>query len=836
MLIAAERSQYEPRALPRAPMQPLQQEPQVARQEEWPQATELELPADSPLPLSVTTNTENDWEIIEDSFNEKAKETLQLVLLCAPVLFLYGLVFSELGYGATVFKFLSDANYWAQIAGGIGTGIVGVLYVLDFNHWEHIALRIFRALCLVIVAGCASIAVILQFRTRPYAPILYYIVVDSIYCLIIYWAFFSHRKAINFIQSLSLAQILLAVITVALWIGWAAVNFYWWGTDSKREMRERLRVCEDMSLGEGKWCQRYGQWGTRCPAGCTEVVLKSACDPTQENCLAAFMLWASLWIVGLFTLVLASAAHAFASAANAGEGKLEVSPIARTFLKMAIFLVFCMWVSASIAGASMALSNVITAFAMVALGLLVCVLYATLGAENLTTQIKGTPVLGSMMEMRNSDWLKALLVLSACIFFPAFLAASFVNQFVRKMGLGKTLDESDQNLHLTLFGSKLWTKIANWDWTSILAKGVILGLIYFLMEAVVKRFTMLFLAWLNIQLAPMNIWVISIIVFGVAQVLFAIPVVPGVPAYMACGVIIGAAGETQFGSFALAMLWGCFVALASKLAACIIQMKIFGGLLGSYTSVRATVGVNSSVVKAIRFILSRKGNFKSKVYILVGGPDWPTSVLTGILGQPLVPMLLGTLPVLIPIAFTVMTGGGMLKSASGDDIWVGLSGLFTTLAAVSLGGCSVGFMLAVDEALTQNKAEIEAIPDDEAVKEYDEKAAIVADKYKEASRWTDLPWFIKAYLVVAFVLIYCATMLFGIDSPDCFEDADLTTDYRLPPINSNFANLIKYPLGWVGVFLEIFGVALYIIFKKVISCRTSPGPVPAPLETTQVTA
>lgn len=71
MLIAAERSQYEPRALPRAPMQPLQQEPQVARQEEWPQATELELPADSPLPLSVTTNTENDWEIIEDSFNEK---------------------------------------------------------------------------------------------------------------------------------------------------------------------------------------------------------------------------------------------------------------------------------------------------------------------------------------------------------------------------------------------------------------------------------------------------------------------------------------------------------------------------------------------------------------------------------------------------------------------------------------------------------------------------------------------------------------------------------------------------------------------------------------------
>ena len=35
---------------------------------------------------------------------------------------------------------------------------------------------------------------------------------------------------------------MLAVITLGLWIGWAAVNFFWWGDDSKREMRERLRV------------------------------------------------------------------------------------------------------------------------------------------------------------------------------------------------------------------------------------------------------------------------------------------------------------------------------------------------------------------------------------------------------------------------------------------------------------------------------------------------------------------------------------------------------------------------------------------------------------------
>ena len=45
-------------------------------------------------------------------------------------------------------------------------------------------------------------------------------------------------------------------------------------------------------------------------------------------------------------------------------------------------------------GVSMALSNVITAFVLVALGLLACVLFATMGGENFSKQMQGTPMLG----------------------------------------------------------------------------------------------------------------------------------------------------------------------------------------------------------------------------------------------------------------------------------------------------------------------------------------------------------------------------------------------------------------------------------------------------------
>jgi hypothetical protein len=41
--------------------------------------------------------------------------------------------------------------------------------------------------------------------------------------------------------------------------------------------------------------------------------------------------------------------------------------------------------------------------------------------------------------------------------------------------------------------------------------------------------------------------------------------------------------------------------------------------------------VNSVTIRAVKKILSKPGMSLEKVYILVGGPDWPTSVLTGIL-------------------------------------------------------------------------------------------------------------------------------------------------------------------------------------------------------------
>ena len=72
----------------------------------------------------------------------------------------------------------------------------------------------------------------------------------------------------------------------------------------------------------------------------------------------------------------------------------------------------------------------------------------------------------------------------------------------------------------------------------MLCKCVTLGVAYFLMEAIVKVMTTMFLAWLNAKLVAMHLAAICVIILAIALALFAIPVVPGV--YISRGRVVPA--------------------------------------------------------------------------------------------------------------------------------------------------------------------------------------------------------------------------------------------------------------------------------------------------------
>merc|ERR550532_2741248 len=93
------------------------------------------------------------------------------------------------------------------------------------------------------------------------------------------------------------------------------------------------------------------------------------------------------------------------------------------------------------------------------------------------------------------------------------------------------------------------------------------------------------------------------------------------------------------------------------------------------------VGVHKMGVRCVEAILRRPGWNWQKVVILCGGPDWPTSVLAGILRLSLVQCEIGTLPIITYIAPLSLTGSFYYKRDAGE-LWQNLGDLMFTLTGI----------------------------------------------------------------------------------------------------------------------------------------------------------
>jgi len=76
-------------------------------------------------------------------------------------------------------------------------------------------------------------------------------------------------------------------------------------------------------------------------------------------------------------------------------------------------------------------------------------------------------------------------------------------------------------------------------------------------------------------------------------------------------------------------------------------------------SVRAMVKPNSQLMKVAQVLLKKPGVTPAKVSIMCGGPDWPTSVICGLLKLPLHSLLLGLTPMFLMTIPTTCVGAFM---------------------------------------------------------------------------------------------------------------------------------------------------------------------------------
>lgn len=308
-------------------------------------------------------------------------------------------------------------------------------------------------------------------------------------------------------------------------------------------------------------------------------------------------------------------------------------------------------------------------------GIFICFIFAVFGQAVRASgrRLRRMPMFQATVAACRSDWARAFVLLPLLPVIPILLALSAANQQVRRCrGLvDPTQRKSGLQGLLTSRVHGLVIHLSRWNWIRVLHRVYVICLLYVIYN-MCPVLVNIILAWMRKALRNWNFGWILLATFFIGITAFLLPPVPGVTVYIFGGLVVsnhcplgGAGTDTAFWIGSAVNIGLCWV---MKLAACALQQTCIGGVLGQSLWVRQTVGVHKVAIRCIEAELSAPGWTIGKVAILCGGPDWPTSVLAGVLGLSVMQCELGTLPIIFFIVPCGLSGSLYLRMDK-SDIW-----------------------------------------------------------------------------------------------------------------------------------------------------------------------
>merc|ERR1719321_218600 len=260
--------------------------------------------------------------------------------------------------------------------------------------------------------------------------------------------------------------------------------------------------------------------------------------------------------------------------------------------------------------------------------------------------------------------------------------------------------------------------------------------------------------------------------------MFLNPVVPGSLVYLFEGIIIcRRAQASQSVSYALGVVVCCAMCFVMKMQAVAMQQLCIGVPLGSWVSVQKLVGVDKVFTRGIEYILKKPGLFPGKVAILCGAPDWPVSVLTGILRLSVWQMLLGTTPIIFVIVPTALAGAFMIQTGG---IWDTIGGIAIMAGLAVQGGSMAIATYYVNEITATDDPDVQeelrrSRPEHAAVVELTKQTQALNDAYFAATQWSAMPLGQQLAIAVSATLSIVIPGLIHFFPSRLFRKIDLTS-------------------------------------------------------------
>ncbi len=741
-----------------------------------------------------------------------AQHAMMYAAILIPIAAFLG-IYSAMGEGVAVYGSLSeDGNY--EVAWYLCVAAVvwlALMWVVDAFDKSITSPNVKKAVYVMTAIPLAMMFVASLLAVEEYisAPMVLFVVFKCLMEKMLYDTAFPYVAIGKFMLANGYANLVASLITIVSWLVWM------WGFDKQWSNTEMF------ALYHGRLdCNR-------------------ATDSLEEaQCQAAYLLWGSPLILGMLCFFFGIACMYLARDGSA----------VRMIIVQFLILGMGMWVSVSISGAEMGLADDILQFALLFCSMMLVVCVNMVGYDNLREKLGSMRITQKLGEYSQSNFAKGMVIALTLPILPAFLLLSACIRQARIFGLSMASTKRDADAEFNYFTAAGWGML-KWlfsDVTAVFTWTAYIAMFYFICDVGVGKGAVLFLGWMISVMKDFSpaVVLVCFVLLGVGM--FLLPPVPGPPVYLTGGVLLVGSMEDSMGFWG-ATLACVFVCWFVKLLSCTLQQKWFGESLGGYVGVRYTVGINSVQMRAIRYCLMQPGLSPAKVAILCGGPDWPTSVLCGILRVPLYESVLGTSPVLVLyLAYTVLAGAFMLKtggSCASDgaataadaalspspppppfpppamyaevgstNYWEMASAVVLGVAMVSMSCTSFAAVYFMENTIENKKAECEAFPVDEEVEAREIKVQAKQVAYKHVTRWGNLPALDRALLGGAVACMTAACHLAGNFGSRCFATFTVTCTVAL-------VDVVK-TLGWVAISLFAFGLILFQLYQRGAKQRT----------------
>jgi len=785
---------------------------------------------DNPDEAGSRSTGTNSMSLVSVSVEEVSKSrSLESLLLEEPLSFLQALLivlatffpcvalvsfFSDIGIGLQLYSYMahpSISRAGDYVLGGWYCWLC-FLFIIDF-HRLHPCLRSPLGLATVLMP---LVVAIFKGITYPWMGMMLLLLLGPAALGVLRTHCCRRVKRAVFYGLVGVSHLACGLTVLATWLIWMFAYDGKWGPATTARLiagtsAVYLHVSAEQALVYSEHCEPGGS-GLKGLSG-------DALASIQASCNAAQTVWFVVWwapLVGIAADAVIAIFCTMVAQVVPNSGRPHIARILRQSFLFLVALFSGMYCSLYASGVSVQLASAFMGFFAAAAMALLLWVQLEVPAGTLAQVAWTSKFVEYLVRAWRSNWVRAIVVGGVGIIVPVVAILDMLRQAMRRLR-GKSLSKT----WYTEAGDQAMREFRAWSWCSVLVKVNLLGELAFVLN-VGTKVTFVFFSWLNEQLAGVAFGLLLALVSGVGFGMFLLPPVPGSAVYMFSGIVIGMqAQQDESIGFWLGVVIAVVVGIVVKLCACIGQYMI-GYFLGRSVKVQQFIGVDKVPVRALERILMQKGLKIGKVAILVGGPDWPTSVICGILRLNIPQMLLGTLPVgMVSTAPQTLMGALLTKDSGGSDSMLDMvKATATATSVIGQIGAALTAAYVTAQVVERDGEELaQPRPEHAAVAQLTAMEEAYVNAFAHVTTWPRMSYWRQAIIILAACLQLVAFYTFSLDyilsKKVCFRSFSIpnriSDPYELHGLQGNVANILVCPFGSGAVLLFAIAVALHLI-------------------------